>query len=74
MEQLIREMKGRQTAFELLALAMAKTHPEPAALLAIFREQSEFMRTYLLNQPLSEAYLERFDAACAQIAAQLEAS
>ena len=53
---------------------MAKTHPEPAALLAIFREQSEFMRTYLLNQPLSAAYLERFDAACAQIAAQLEAS
>ncbi len=73
MEQLIREMKGRQTAFELLVLALAKSHSDPASLLATFREQSEFMRTHLLNQPLSEAYLERFDAACAQIAAQLDA-
>jgi hypothetical protein len=59
----LRAHVGRDSAFEALVWAIARTQPNPVALVAAFRENSEIMKAHLVNLPLSEVYLEAFESA-----------
>ncbi len=55
-----------------LIWAMARTHPDKAALAVAFQENSNIMKTRLLNEPISETYIQGFDRALSQILGRLK--
>lgn len=67
----LRAIKGRESVFEALVWALARTHPNPKALIAAFQENSEIMKAQLVNLPLSEVYLESFESARKQILSRM---
>ena len=69
----LRAIKGHETAFEALVWALARTHPNPNALIAAFQETSETLKAHLVNLPLSEVYLESFEKTRKQILSRMGA-
>lgn len=69
----LRHIVGRNTAFEALLWAVARTHPNPTALISAFQENAELLKSHLVYLPLSEAYLDSFEKARKQILSQMGA-
>lgn len=70
----LRHIVGRHSAFEALVWAIARTHPDRAAMVSAFKENSEIIKAHLLNLPLSDVYLDAFEKARAQILSRMGVS